>query len=101
MQSLVVTRQEAAHMTAPRPRQWELDTASEIAPPLLLGPGAAERLTGVRASALRNYASQPGGPVLVRLSSRRLMFDRLDLVRWIARRSEHPPALMEETADMM
>jgi predicted DNA-binding transcriptional regulator AlpA len=77
-------------------RQWELEPV-EIAPPLLLGPGGAERLTGLRAETLREYAKQPGGPAVVRLSSRRLMFVRTDLLAWIARRTQHSPALLDFT----
>jgi hypothetical protein len=72
-------------------RQWE--TIPEVvAQPMLLTPGAAERLTGLRAETLRTYTKQPGGPAVVKLSRKRVMYDRADLLAWIARRSERVPS---------
>jgi predicted DNA-binding transcriptional regulator AlpA len=72
-------------------RQWE--TIPEVvAQPMLLTPGSAERLTGLRAETLREYAKQPGGPAVIKLSSRRVMYDRADLLAWIARRSVRVPS---------
>jgi hypothetical protein len=77
-------------------RVWELEPPP-LEPALLLGPGSAERLTGIRAEQLRAYARQPGGPATVRLSSNRVMYRRDDLLAWIARRTVPAPTL--ESAD--
>jgi hypothetical protein len=72
-------------------RQWE--TIPEIvAQPMLLTPAGAERLTGLRAETLRTYTKQPGGPAVVKLSRKRVMYDRADLLDWIKRRSERVPS---------
>jgi predicted DNA-binding transcriptional regulator AlpA len=72
-------------------RQWE--TIPEIvAQPMLLTPGSAERLTGLRAETLRVYSRQPGGPSVVKISSRRVMYDRADLLAWLERRTERVPS---------
>jgi hypothetical protein len=72
-------------------RVCELEPPS-LEPALLLGPGAAERLVGIRAEQLRAYARQPGGPAVVKLSSGQLMYRRAELLDWIERRTVPAPA---------
>jgi hypothetical protein len=76
------------------PREPEPET---LPPLLLLSLGAAERLVGIRGEQLRRYASQPGGPPIVRVSPRRNMFRRTDLLAWIESRTHRQPLALAGT----
>lgn len=77
-----------------RMRQWE---DADPPPPLLLTPGQAERLVGIRAEEIRRLARLPGGPAVVKLSPKRIMYIRTDLLTWIARPTTHSPAILQDT----
>jgi hypothetical protein len=77
-----------------RMRRWEDD---DLPPPLLLSPGQAEQLVGIRAEEIRRLAGSPGGPAVVKLSPKRIMYIRADLLAWIARQTTHSPAILQDT----
>jgi hypothetical protein len=73
-------------------RIWNLEPP-EMEPPMLLTPGQAERLIGIRAERLLLFSRMPNGPATVRLPGRNILYDRRDLLDWIARhRHKVPPA---------